>query len=156
MGGLDAIVNSAGQESQQSAEDLTKEALMSQIDMHVGGTIWANQAAFRYLKKTGGSIINYLSFAGVEGVPNEAAYSVAKGAVISWCRYIAKEWGPYLVRVNCVLPAVMSELVMNAMKDNDHLMTALEAWAKQVLPLGGKMGVPEDAANLNVFLASDR
>ena len=156
MGGLDAIVNSAGTEQQKPTEDLVEKDLRDQFEVHVLGTAFTNSAAFRHMKSKGGSIINYASYAGVGGMPMMAAYGAAKAGVILYTRVVAKEWGMFNIRANVVCPAVMSEMaeVWYAEMSPERL-AEIEAWKKSVIPLGGELGKADDAANLNVFLASD-
>lgn len=160
MGGVDGLVNSAAMASVKPAEDLTKEDVLKEIEVNVLGTIFTNQLAFRYMSDTGGSIVNYSSFNGVMGGPGMPAYSTTKGAVLGWSRTIAKDWGRYGIRVNIVVPGVQTELEEKTeamfpeskQEGYEEMKTIIMNYA---VPLGGKLGKPEDAANLNVFLLSD-
>lgn len=156
LGGLDAIVNSAGSEQQKPTEDLVAQDLREQFEVHVLGTAFTNSAACRHMKGKGGSIINYSSYAGVGCMPMMAAYGAAKAGVIAYTRVIAKEWAQYNIRANAVCPAVISEMaeVWYAEMSPERL-AEIKAWTKSVIPLTGELGKPQDAANLNVFLASD-
>jgi NAD(P)-dependent dehydrogenase (short-subunit alcohol dehydrogenase family) len=156
LGGLDSLAMIAGIEVQKPAEDHTPADFSTQLAVHVTGTAFTNQAAFRHLRNTGGSIINYASHAGVSGMPGMAAYSSAKGAVVAWSRCVAKEWGRYMIRVNSVCPGALTELAKSWLAEMDTERRAeIDAWLIANIPLGGKLGTPEDAADLNVFLASD-
>jgi NAD(P)-dependent dehydrogenase (short-subunit alcohol dehydrogenase family) len=156
LGGLDALAMVAGIEVQKPAEDHTPADFDAQFAVHVKGTAFTNQAAFRYMRTGGGSIINYASHAGVSGMPGMAAYSAAKGAVVAWSRCVAKEWGRYMIRVNAVCPGALTELAKSWLAEMDVGRRAqIDAWMVANIPLGGKLGTPEDAADLNVFLASD-
>jgi 3-oxoacyl-[acyl-carrier protein] reductase len=157
LGGLDVLVNSAGLEHQGPAEDLTEEILLEQLSVHVMGTAFTNAAACRHYKTAGGgAIINYASYAGACGMPGMAAYSAAKGGVLAYSRTIAKDWAPYNIRTNVVMPGVMTELAEFWMNEMDPERRAqIDAWMAATIPLGGKLGKVEDAANLNIFLASD-
>lgn len=156
LGGLDAIVNSAGLEQQKPAEDLAEADLYEQFASHVLGTAFTNAAAFRYMKDKGGSIINYASYAGVCGMPGMAAYSAAKGGVIGYTRCVAKDWAKYWIRTNVVCPGVMTELAEAWYSEmSAERLAQITAWKQASIPLGGDLGKAEDAANLNVFLASD-
>jgi 3-oxoacyl-[acyl-carrier protein] reductase len=156
MGGLDALVNSAGIEQQKPTEDLVEADLREQFEVHVLGTAFTNSAACKYMKARGGSIINYASYAGVGGMPMMAAYGAAKGGVITYTRVIAKEWAPYLIRANVICPGVASEMSVGWYAGmSPERLAEIKAWMKATIPLTGDLGKPEDAANLNVFLASD-
>lgn len=157
MGGLDVLVNSAGIEQQKPTEDLTEQDLHEQFAVHVLGTAFTNSAACRHMKTTGGgSIINYASYAGVVTMPMMAAYGAAKAGVIAYTRVIAQEWAPYNIRANVLCPAVTSEMSEDWYAEmSPERLAQITAWKKFVIPLTGDLGKPQDAANLNMFLASD-
>jgi 3-oxoacyl-[acyl-carrier protein] reductase len=158
LGGLDVMMNCAGLEHQGPAEDLDAEVLLDQLTLHVLGTAFTNAAACKHYKTVGGGvIINYASYAGACGMPGMAAYSAAKGGVIAYTRTIAKDWAPYNIRSNVVMPGVITELAEYWMNEMDADRRAqIDAWFASTIPFGGKLGKVEDAANLNVFLASDK
>ncbi|OBH11167.1 hypothetical protein A5695_20385 [Mycobacterium sp. E1747] len=157
LGGIDVLVSSAGIEQQKPTENLLESDLYEQFAVHVLGTAFTNAAAFRYMKPVGqGSIVNYSSYAGVVTMPQMAAYGAAKAGVIAYTRVIAQEWGPLGIRANVVCPAVHTELAETWYSEMSPEKSAeIAAWKQAVIPLTGDLGKPEDAANLNVFLASD-
>jgi 3-oxoacyl-[acyl-carrier protein] reductase len=156
MGGLDALIHSAAGDQVKPAEELTPADINEQLNLHVNGTIYTNQGAFKHMKATGGSIINHGSIAGLLGKTEMSAYSAGKGAVVAWSRTIAQEWGKYLIRINMCCPAVETELVTSIRQSmNAEQLAAFENWEKSNIILGGRMGDVKHAANMNVFLASD-
>src|SRR4030042_3905774 len=156
MGGLDVLVNCHGLEQQKPAEELTAEDLNEQFAIHALGTAFTCAAAFRYMKNTGGSIINHASHCGVIGMQNMAAYSAGKGAVLGYSRAIAKEWGQYLIRMHFVCPAAVTEIFQRVLDNfTAEERVGIDSWFAANIPLGGQMGKIEDCADLNVLLASD-
>ena len=156
MGGLDGLVNSAATQTLKPAETFTTEEIMQDLAVNTFGTVYTNQAAFRYMKDNGGSIVNITSYVAIGGQENMAGYGLAKGAVNGWSFVIAREWGRRLIRVNLMAPVVAT--------------TGFRAWYDQLTPeeqaqsdrkraekiaLGGKMGTADDAAGANLFLVSD-
>jgi 3-oxoacyl-[acyl-carrier protein] reductase len=105
----------------------------------------------------GGAIVNFGSEAGFTAEPNNAVYGATKGAVHTWTRSVAREWGPAGVRVNAVLPYMVTPMYQafrDAMTPED-LARHDEETAQQI-PLGGKFGdATKDLAPVMVFLASD-
>ena len=100
----------------------------------------------------GGSVINTSSSAGVMGVPGCDAYTASKGATISLTRSLAVEFGPKGVRVNCIAPAgIDTEMVRESSLDDPDFDGA-DFFRRAPL---GRLGTPEEVANLAVFLASD-
>jgi 3-oxoacyl-[acyl-carrier protein] reductase len=157
MGGLDVLVNCAGWETQEAAEDLTLDMLEPIFRVNVWGTVFTNGAACRHFKDNGGgAIVNYASYAGVCGMPGLPSYSAAKGAVVAFTRTIAKDWARYNIRSNLVCPGVMTELAQKFFEEVDaERLAQIKAWQQATILLGGEPGEVEDAANLNIFLASD-
>ncbi len=78
-----------------------------------------------------------------------ASYAAAKGAVVTFTRHVAKEVGPYGIRVNCIAPAtVLTDRVRRLMSEERRLEIAAMA------PLG-RLGEPNDVACATLFLASE-
>jgi NAD(P)-dependent dehydrogenase (short-subunit alcohol dehydrogenase family) len=156
LGGLDALIHMAGNHCQKPAVELTGEDLDLVHRVHVKGTVFTNQAAFQAMKAKGGSIVNAGSVAGVRGFPGNAAYCEAKGAVLAWTRSVAQEWAGAWIRVNAICPMVMTAMAQEWLDemaaDNRR---SIDAFLRRSIPLGGWYGSADEAANLNVFLASD-
>jgi NAD(P)-dependent dehydrogenase (short-subunit alcohol dehydrogenase family) len=100
----------------------------------------------------GGSVINTSSSAGVMGVPGCDAYTATKGATISLTRSMAVEYGKKGVRVNCICPAGIETEMVKASSTNDPNFDAKYFFSRAPL---GRLGTPEEVANVAVFLASD-
>jgi len=100
----------------------------------------------------GGSTINTGSSASVMGIPGCDAYTATKGATVSLTRSMAVEYGPKGIRVNCICPAGIETEMVKASSLDDPDFDA-EYFFKRA-PLG-RLGTPEEIANLAVFLASD-
>lgn len=156
LGGLDGLVNSAATQAQKPAEMFTTEDIMRDVSVNAFGTVYTNQASFRYLKDTGGSIVNMTSYVAIGGQDQMASYGLAKGAVIGWSHVVAKEWGRYFIRVNMVAPIVETEGFRNfyqQLSPEGQLLSDQKRAA--TIALGGKLGTAGDAANVIVFLVSD-
>ncbi|MBT3338675.1 MAG: SDR family oxidoreductase [Anaerolineae bacterium] len=156
LGGLDVMANLAGVEKNVAAEDVNEAEIDFIMNVHVKGTMYTNAAAFRYMKDTGGSIINYTSLAGISGFPGIPIYGAAKGAVLGWTRNVAKDWGQYKIRTNAVAPFVMTPMAQLTFDQmSEEAFAGVKAWFQMMVPLGGWLGDVEDSANVNIFLASD-
>jgi NAD(P)-dependent dehydrogenase (short-subunit alcohol dehydrogenase family) len=155
MNGLDVLVHAAGVAPGAPAEAITLSAWENVFGINAGGTFLTNQTAFKYLKKNGGRIINFASSAGISGLPNKAHYAATKGAVISWTRTIAKEWGQFGITANCIAPAIETPMYLKtrSLMTPDALAT-LDAKLASDMPIDGKLGDPDrDLAPLMRFLA---
>jgi NAD(P)-dependent dehydrogenase (short-subunit alcohol dehydrogenase family) len=157
LGGLDVMANVAGVERRTPSEDIADDEWDLIFDVNVKGTLYTNQAAFRHMKERGGRIINFGSGAGIRGQAGSAHYSASKGAVMSWTRTVAQEWGKYGITVNSVVPAIwtpMYDAWRSRMSDQERMIHDMAM--QHVVPLGGKLGDPDaDMAPVMVFLASD-
>jgi NAD(P)-dependent dehydrogenase (short-subunit alcohol dehydrogenase family) len=159
FGGLDVLANIAGVEGSARAEDITDEEWDRVFAVNVKGTLYTNQAAYRAMRgnAAGGRIINVGSDAGLGPSPNGSHYSASKGAVMSWTRAAAAEWGRDNITVNALVPAMwtpMYDEFRAHMTPQD--LAAHDAAMAAVIPLGGRLGDPDrDVGPVMVFLAGD-
>ncbi|MGE4302425.1 MAG: SDR family NAD(P)-dependent oxidoreductase [Novosphingobium sp.] len=111
------------------------------------------------LERCTGSIVNFSSSAGWDGMVRKSHYSAAKGALRILTKTIAREVGEYGIRCNCVVPgAIGTDLMLNYMKRvaDEQGKTVEEIEAGIVAPLPLKtFSTPEDVARMALFLASD-
>ncbi|WP_181779267.1 SDR family NAD(P)-dependent oxidoreductase [Pseudonocardia pini] len=156
LGGLDVLAMVAGVEQQKQAQHVTPADVERIVGTNFGGTLNTNAAAFAHLCDRGGSIINYSSAAGLEGAAGMPLYSAAKGAVLAFTRSVARDWGRYGIRVNAVCPAIVTPMLRTFLAGMDpELRRSRAAATAERFPLGGGPGSPREAADVNVFLASD-
>ncbi len=148
-GRLDVLVNNAGVYPFAPLDQITPEHFHKVFDLNVLGLVLASQAAAKRFGDRGGAIVNVSSLVAVKGFPGMAIYSATKGAVDAITRVLASELGPRKIRVNSVAPgAVRTEGAAGFLTgDAEKQMSAMS-------PLG-RVGRPDDIANVVVFLASD-
>jgi|1186.fasta_scaffold06176_4 NAD(P)-dependent dehydrogenase (short-subunit alcohol dehydrogenase family) len=151
-GRVDGLVNLAyAHDGPAPLAELSTESLSHELHVDVVGGLIAMQAVYPHLRGPGGSIVNFSSGAGVEGLAGRAAYSSAKAAVRLLSRTAALEWGAEGIRVNCVCPFSMSPSLIEAVRAGTVDQTQLDA----VSPLG-RAGDPERDIGAGVaFLLSD-
>jgi NAD(P)-dependent dehydrogenase (short-subunit alcohol dehydrogenase family) len=111
------------------------------------------------LERRTGSIVNFSSSAGWDGMVRKSHYSAAKGALRILTKTIAREVGEYGIRCNCVVPgAIGTDLMLNYMKrvadEQGKAVEEIEAGIVAPLPLK-TFSTPEDVARMALFLASD-
>jgi NAD(P)-dependent dehydrogenase (short-subunit alcohol dehydrogenase family) len=149
-GRLDILVCCAGVsgESLRTVE-VDDEEWQRVLAVNATGTFYANRAALPGMIGRGyGRIVNVASIAGKEGNPMAAAYSASKAAVITMTKSIGKDVAGSGVLVNCIAPAVIETPMLGDMSE-EHVQYMVER-----IPLG-RMGRPEEVANLIAFLASE-
>lgn len=149
-GHVDLLVCCAGISEYGLITDVSEEAWQSLVETNTGGVFRCCRAAIPSMvhRKSGG-IILISSVWGRYGGSCEAAYSASKAAVIGLARALAKELGPSGIRVNCVAPGPILTDMLTGLAHID-----LNGLAQEV-PLG-RIGTPEDVAELISFLASDK
>jgi NAD(P)-dependent dehydrogenase (short-subunit alcohol dehydrogenase family) len=152
FGRIDGLVNLAYfHEGPVPIADLPADTLARELHVDVVGCLIAMQAVYPHLRERGGSIVNFSSSAGVEGMADRGAYSAAKAAVRLLSRTAALEWGGDQIRVNSVCPFSMSEGLRAAIAAG----TVDQAHLDRISPLG-RPGDPEHDIGAGVaFLLSD-
>jgi 2-hydroxycyclohexanecarboxyl-CoA dehydrogenase len=111
-------------------------------------TMWAMKAAFPYLSREGGRIINFASGQGLRGNEGTAPYNCAKEAVRALSRTAAREWGKHGITVNVISPLIRTDATDAHFAQRPGREEAVLA----DLPLR-KMGRPDDVGQLALFLA---
>jgi len=148
FGGLDILVPvTGGLVARKTVAEMTEEHWQTVFDLNVTSAFMAIRNALPHLR-SGGSIVTLASQAGRDGGgPGAVAYGMAKGAVMTMTRGMAKEFGPD-IRVNAVCPGMIDT-------DFHNVFTRPEVRRKvaEATPLK-REGTSEDVANLVVFLAS--
>lgn len=156
MGGLTGIVHCAAINPQERASDVTDEFFHLLYNVNVLGTIHVDQAAFRHLKETGGSIVNFGSMSGLVPELGNSVYGSGKGAVHTWTRSIAHEWGACNIRANTVLPYARTKMFDDFLASlTPEELAAYEKSIQDNIALR-RLGDPrKDVAPVVAFLLSD-
>jgi 3-oxoacyl-[acyl-carrier protein] reductase len=149
-GHLDILVNNSGVYEFSPIENVTEEQFHRHFDVNVLGLLLTTQAAVKHLGE-GGSIINIGSGVTRLTPPNSAVYTGTKGAVDAITGVLAKELGPKKIRVNTINPGMVeTEGTHSAGFIGSDFEKAMVAQS----PLG-RIGQPDDIAEIAVFLASN-
>ena len=154
-GGLDVLVNNAGVQVVRTLADTTDEEFDHVMDVNVRGVFNCCRAAIRWMSDNGGgSIINVGSVAADAADHSMAVYNASKGAVHSLTRSIAIDHGRDGVRCNAICPGWIATAMAEVAFEQSDDPTAARAGAVDQHPVG-RLGSPEDVANLAAWLASD-
>jgi 3-oxoacyl-[acyl-carrier protein] reductase len=152
FGAPDVLVNNAGIYQFGPLENVTEDEFHREFNTNVLGPILTIQEALKHFGPDGGSVINISSVASESAPPNSVVYSATKGAVDSIARVLGKELGGRKIRVNTIAPGgVETEGVHSA----GIIGSDFEKQMVADTPLG-RLGQPDDIAEVAVFLASDR
>jgi NAD(P)-dependent dehydrogenase (short-subunit alcohol dehydrogenase family) len=155
LGGLDVLVNCAGQELVASVLDTDEAAWDRVMDTNLKAVFLLARAALPHMLARGrGSIVNVASQLAFVGARNFAAYTASKGGVINLTRSIALDHAEDGIRVNALCPgAVDTPLLRRQFEEREGPQGTLEDLAR--LHPVGRLGQPEELARATVFLASD-
>jgi meso-butanediol dehydrogenase/(S,S)-butanediol dehydrogenase/diacetyl reductase len=149
-GQLNVLVNAAGVLTpNKPADELTPEDFRRNFEVNLLGVFEACQAFGPLLREAGGAVVNVASQAALVSLPQQAAYSAAKGGVAALTRSLAIDWAEHRVRVNAVAPGFTHTPMTEAFFENSVFTTA----ATKRIPLGRILGADEIAGAI-VFLAS--
>ena len=162
-GKIDAVFNNAGApDFVRNIEDISYEKIRQSLDLLLTSVIIGTREAARIMgKQKHGSIVNTASIAGHWGGCGGSVYSAAKAGVIHFSKVTSLELAKYNVRVNSISPgAIITEIFgvgqkLSAEKlplSNEQLKSSDAFIDFQPIP---RAGLPEDIANLAIYLASD-
>jgi 3-oxoacyl-[acyl-carrier protein] reductase len=152
LGPIDILVNNAGSLVQRQAlRELTPERWNEIMNLNLTSVMLCSQAvATSMIERKRGAIINIVSIAGrTGGGPGAAAYSVAKGGLITFTKSLAKELAPHGVRVNAISPGVIDTPFHQVFSTPEMIRNFVTT-----IPLG-RVGTPLECAKVIAFLASD-
>ncbi|MBB6098472.1 NAD(P)-dependent dehydrogenase (short-subunit alcohol dehydrogenase family) [Deinobacterium chartae] len=151
FGALHVACNNAGIGGELNpVGDLSVAGWQKVIELNLSGVFYAMHAQIpAMLAAGGGSIINMASILGQVGTAGAAGYVAAKHGVVGLTRTAALEYGAYGLRINAVGPGYIDTPLLQNLNDE----------ARQGLvtlhPIG-RLGLPEEVAELVVWLSSDR
>ncbi|WP_018332647.1 SDR family NAD(P)-dependent oxidoreductase [Actinomycetospora chiangmaiensis] len=155
LGGLDVLVNNAGIEISSPLLQQSTESFDKIWAVNVRGPFVAMKAAIPHLIESKGNIVNIASVAGVGGSPLLGSYCATKAAVIQLTRVTAVEMRPTGVRVNAVCPGFADTAMVERLVPDFEAATQMP-FADLVAMKQGRLGTPQDIAEVASFLASDR
>lgn len=166
FGGIDILVNNVGWDDFYLFLEIPPEKYDKYLNLNLRHVLYFTRAVLLHMteRKKGGSIINIGSDAGRVGEFRESVYSAAKGGVITFTKNIAREFGRFDIRCNCICPGATipteeetGKQSLFRQEEYQKLFTpeVQERLAKSSYPLR-RLGKGQDIANMVVFIASDR
>jgi 3-oxoacyl-[acyl-carrier protein] reductase len=147
--GFDIVVNNAGITRDGLLMRMTEDQWDIVIKVNLKSVFNMTKAAQKQLlKQRSGSIINISSVVGVKGNLGQSNYSASKAGIIGFTKSIAQELGSRSIRVNAVAPGFIETEMTGKLPED-----VKKNWI-DTIPLK-RSGLPEDVANICLFLASD-
>jgi len=149
MGGLTGLCNNAGTGTLTPLHETTPRQWELAVAVNLRGTFHGIRAAAPLMLAAGrGAIVNTASVSGIRPSPGEGPYAAAKAGVVALTAAAALEYAP-TIRLNVVSPGVVRSNMTESM------MASGKADLERTIPMG-RVGEPEDVAELIVFLLSGR
>jgi len=152
LGPIDILINNAGSlvERMRLVEQ-TEERWDEVMNLNLKSAMLCSQAvAPSMIERKTGAIVNVASIAGRNGGGlGAAAYSIAKGGLITFTKSLAKELAPHGIRVNAVSPGVIDTPFHQVFSTPEMIRNFVAT-----IPLG-RVGTPDECARVIAFLASD-
>ncbi len=157
-GKIDCAVNNAGIEGKiMPFTDQPEDNFDAIIGVNLKGTYLCLQAEIaEMLKSGGGTIVNLASIAGLIGFPGLSPYVASKHGVIGLTKNAALEYAKEGIRVNAVCPGGIDTRMLDSLAD--QATSGAQSSAEMMNPLHpmGRIGTPQEVANLIVWLCSAR
>ena len=160
LNGLDVLVNNVGIAGPAAAaEDVTPEDWDRTIAVNLSGFFYCVRKAIPLLKQAGGgSILNVSSTSARTGLPHRLPYAVSKVGVMGLTETLARELGPFNIRVNTILPGWINNARANFIlerkaKELGVDPKALMAEELQFISMRTQIE-PEEIAEMMMFLCS--
>ena len=146
FGTVDIMVNNAGIIKDKALMMMEPSEWQEVIDTNLTGYFNMSKACIvTMLKQKSGNIVNISSIAGIVGTPRQVNYSSAKAGIIGLTKSLAKEVGPYNIRVNAVAPGYIETDMTKDLKQKENLLKMIPS---------ARFGKPEDVAKAVSFLVS--
>jgi len=150
LGSVDILVNNAGITQVLPFALIEEEDWDRMMDVNVKGLFLVTKAFVRpMIRRKAGVIINLGSLAGMRLLEVPVHYATAKSAVTGFTLSLARELARYRIRVNAVVPGLLTDGVSHHVPDKQR-----EDYTAHCAL--GRAGTPEEVAELVAFLASDR
>ncbi|RAW14423.1 SDR family oxidoreductase [Paenibacillus taichungensis] len=148
LGKVDILINNAGIMKTTPLADVTEEEFDQQFAINVKGTFFACQQALKHMEDQG-RIVNFSTSVTGQMFPGYSVYAGTKGAVEQITRQLAKEFGSRQITINAVAPGPVNTELFSVGKTEQQLdgIRKMNAF--------GRLGEPEDIANVISFLVSE-
>lgn len=155
--GIDILINNAGIGYVGNVEDTTEADMDRLYNVNVKGVFNCIKGVIPFMKeKQGGVIINMASIASTVGISDRFAYSMTKGAVLTMTYSIAKDYLEHNIRCNSISPARVHTTFVDGFIAKNYPGREKEMFEtlSKTQPIG-RMGKPNEIANLALYLCSD-
>ncbi|MEW6605983.1 MAG: 3-oxoacyl-[acyl-carrier-protein] reductase [bacterium] len=146
---IDILVNNAGGTRDGFLMTMSDKNWDEVIELNLKGTYYCCKAVLKtMISQKSGKIINMSSLTGITGQIGQTNYAAAKGGIISFTKALAREVGRFGIYANTVVPGFIDTEMIRKLHPEIIEMHI------ELTPLG-RLGKPEEVADVALFLASD-
>lgn len=149
FGHIDVLVNNAGITRDSFLVRMSEQDWDAVLNVNLKGAFLFTKAVARpMIKQKSGVIVNIASIIGLIGNAGQCNYSASKAGLIALTKSVAKELASRGIRANAVAPGFIQTQMTEKLPED------IRKKMQDAIPMG-RLGVPEDVANVVLFLASD-
>jgi D-xylose 1-dehydrogenase len=150
IGPVDVLINNAANDDRHAIADVTPAYWENRMAVNLRHAFFCSKAVVEGMKaRGGGAIINFGSISWHLGIADLVLYETAKAGIEGMTTGLARELGPFNIRVTCIVPGNVKTPRQSKWHSPDQ---EKELVASQCLPV---RIMPEHVASLALFLASD-
>ena len=154
LGHVDGLFLNAGKGAHSPLGKITPAFFDEIYHLNVAGPLFQVQALLPLFTENGGAIVITSSNAAHRGYPGNAVYCGTKGAVVAMARSLARDLVEKNIRVNTVSPGPIATDFFERLGGSEEAGQRMEKYIEAGHPMG-RLGTPEEAANVALFLLSD-
>lgn len=148
FGTIDILVNNAGITKDKLVMAMREDDFSSVVDINLKGAFNTIKQVYPiFAKKRSGKIVNISSISGLMGNSGQANYSASKAGLIGLTKSVAKELATRGICCNAIAPGFIATDMTAGFSGEEALIKSI--------PMG-RMGLPEEVAELALFLVSDK
>jgi NAD(P)-dependent dehydrogenase (short-subunit alcohol dehydrogenase family) len=149
MGGLDIVVNNAATLVRKEFRQLELDDLEAAWQVNLRAPALIMQESFEYLRNADApAIVNVVSSAGVSGgVATVSAYGMSKAGLIVLTKAVAREYGPYGIRVFALSPPSLDSQMQRSLPEADRARV-------RAMNVFGRLAAPDEVARATLLAAS--
>lgn len=153
---INILVNNAGVAHIGNIEGTEESDMDRLFQVNIKGVYNGMRAVIPFMKEKGGVILNMASVASSVGISDRFAYSMTKGAVLTMTYSVAKDYLDFGIRCNSISPGRIHTPFVDGYLARNYPGKEKEMFEKlsKTQPIG-RMGIPEEVANLALYLCSD-
>lgn len=152
---LDILINNAGIRVSGNLEKTSLDLWENVLKTNTTSIFLGSKYSLSLLKKSkSSSITNLASITSFRGAKNMLAYATSKSAIVSLTASLSLDLAKFKIRVNAVAPGAIETQMVTSLKKEINSLSKYNARMKEAHPIG-RIGSPQEVANLICFLASD-